>query len=92
MRITFFKLPGHNVFDYQPRYYDPEKEEFEARVAKAKQEVGAIPEGEYRPTIKGQFRRRYASDRLRKGRRYSNLRLFVIIGILLVIAYYLLYY
>jgi hypothetical protein len=39
--LKFFKTPKHKQFNYQPRYWDPEKEEFEKRVAAAKQEAEA---------------------------------------------------
>ena len=31
MKIVFFKRPKHKQFNYKPRYWDPEKEEFERR-------------------------------------------------------------
>lgn len=42
---SFFKVPQHNVFDYKPRYYDPEKERRrellnEMRIAQGKEPVG----------------------------------------------------
>jgi hypothetical protein len=33
-RISFFKTPKHKVFNYTPRYWDPEKEAREARSGK----------------------------------------------------------
>ncbi len=29
---SFFRLPAHNVFHYEPRFYDPKKEEREKRL------------------------------------------------------------
>ena len=31
MKFVFFKIPKHKKFNYRPRYWDPEKEEFEKR-------------------------------------------------------------
>jgi len=31
MKIVFFKRPKHKQFNYKPRYWDPEQEEFEKR-------------------------------------------------------------
>lgn len=31
MQLSFFKLPKYKVFDYQPRFYDPDKERWEER-------------------------------------------------------------
>lgn len=38
MKIVFFKRPKHKQFNYKPRYWDPEKEEFERR----KQELDSM--------------------------------------------------
>jgi hypothetical protein len=35
-RISFFKTPKHKVFNYTPRYWDPEKEAREARHEKSR--------------------------------------------------------
>jgi hypothetical protein len=34
-RISFFKTPKHKVFNYTPRYWDPEKEVKESRNEKS---------------------------------------------------------
>ncbi|MCQ2235784.1 MAG: hypothetical protein MJZ18_02175 [Bacteroidales bacterium] len=31
MGLSFFKLPKYKVYDYQPRFYDPDKERWEER-------------------------------------------------------------
>lgn len=92
MKITFFKLPRHSVFDYQPRYYNAEKEEFEARIARAKQEAGLLPEGQRVSRIQGQMKRRIGNERASRLQVKSNIRIILIIGLLLAIAYWLLYY
>ncbi|MDD2491718.1 MAG: hypothetical protein PHV12_05945 [Bacteroidales bacterium] len=33
--FNFFNVPKHKSFNYQPRYYDPKKEELEGRVKAA---------------------------------------------------------
>lgn len=43
----FFHIPKPKQFDYRPRYYDPEKEEWERRRAELRGE--RTPEGEYVP-------------------------------------------
>jgi hypothetical protein len=35
-RISFFKTPKHKVFNYTPRYWDPDKEAREARHEKSR--------------------------------------------------------
>lgn len=43
--LGFNKINKHKRFDYVPRYYDAEKEEFEARVKATKERVKAEKEG-----------------------------------------------
>ena len=84
----FIKLPGHKRFEYSPRYWDPEKEEFEERVRQIKQEMGHdVPRDPNKTTIKrGSFRQVRQQTKVR-ATRSSNLRLVVILATLLVIAY-----
>ena len=84
----FIKLPGHKRFEYSPRYWDPEKEEFEERVRQSKLEMGIdVPRGSNRTTIKrGSFRQARQQAKI-KASRGSNLRLVVILAVLFIIAY-----
>jgi hypothetical protein len=84
----FIKLPDHKRFEYTPRYWDPEKEEFEERVRQIQQEMGiGVPRDPNRTTIKrGSFRQVRQQTKLRASRN-SNLRLVIILAILLIIAY-----
>ncbi len=85
---TFIKLPGHKRFEYTPRYWDPEKEEFEERVRQIKQEIGIeVSRDPNRTTIKrGSFRQVRQQTKIRASRN-SNLRLVVILAVLFVITY-----
>ena len=38
-RLSFFKTPKHRVFNYQPLYYDAQKEDLDKRVARALAEL-----------------------------------------------------
>lgn len=84
----FIKLPGHKRFEYTPRYWDPEKEEFEERVRQIKQEMGIdVPWDPNKTTIKrGSFRQVRQQTKVRASRN-SNLRLVIILAALFVIAY-----
>jgi hypothetical protein len=86
----FIKLPDYKRFNFQTRYYDEEKEEFEQRVEEAKRKAG---DGEkvYVPNIKGQMRSSFKKDSIRRSRQ-SNIRLILIITALIAIAYYILFY
>ncbi len=85
---TFIKLPGHKRFEYTPRYWDPEKEEFEERVRQIKQEIGIeVSRDPNRTTIKrGSFRQVRQQTKIRASRN-SNLRLVVILAVLFIITY-----
>ena len=84
----FIKLPGHKRFEYTPRYWDPEKEEFEERVRQIKQEIGIdVPRDPNKTTIKrGSFRQVRQKTKVRASRN-SNLRLVIILAALFLIAY-----
>lgn len=84
----FIKLPNHKRFEYAPRYWDPEKEEFDERVRQSQLEAGIdVPRDSNRATIKrGSFRQVRQQTKIR-ATKSSNLRLVVILAALLVIAY-----
>ena len=95
---SIFKSPEYRKFDFKTMYYNAEKEELMLRVEKAKREVGKSKatnnEGEYVQNIKGQMKKhidRQIQPVRKRAERMSNMRLFVIIVILSVVAYYLFY-
>ena len=101
MRLpTIIRLPNHQKFEFKPRYWNPEKEELEARVERAKREVGkgtyTDKKGNYVPNIKGQMRGTYMSGPYQNVRKResqkSNMRFVIILAILGLIAYYLFYF
>lgn len=51
------RLPKNKRFNFQPRYYDPIKEEIEERTSRIKQEIGSSREY-YREHISSGFRSR----------------------------------
>lgn len=98
MKINFFKLPSHRVFNHIPIYYDQAKEEQQERANRIKQELGVESETQdnsrasIENRIKGKIR--YRRDPLfsvaRKEKNKSNRRLLIIILVLLALAYYML--
>ena len=89
--LGFFKDPGHRVFNYKPRYYDPEEEErkrmfgdVDGSNEKAKEEGKYVPGS----SIRGAWR-----DGNYKRTRTAHSRTQAIIGIvtLLLIAIVLIY-
>lgn len=88
MKITFFKIPKHRVFNYKPVYYDAEKEELKERVRKIEDEINQQnSNSEYvfkRENIN--FRKAVKADEERREVKLPNKRLFVYAAILLFIA------
>lgn len=87
----FFKIPQHRQFNYQPVYYDEQKEKLEERIKNIEQEYG-IKHGDenIRSMTKGSFSHYY--DRKRKTQRYSTTRLIIIIAFLAFVGYYLFFF
>lgn len=78
--LRFNRLPKNKKFDYKPRYYDPEAEE-RARRKNPKLEKGSF--SSHRPNI-------LLDDGRRQARVGQNLRIFLIMGILIVGVLYFL--
>ncbi|HKK66965.1 MAG TPA: hypothetical protein VJ946_02095, partial [Bacteroidales bacterium] len=78
MRFTFIKIPRHRVFQYDPIYYNPEKEERKNRERRIRQEIGDTVEEQgdrgYTERIRGGMRRRIKShfEVTRSERKKSN--------------------
>jgi len=89
----FFRLPQHKRFNYQPLYYDEEKEKREERIRAIEREMGIKhdeSDGKYMPSIgRGSFSS--MQTRRRKSQRYSNLRLVILIILLFFITYFILF-
>lgn len=83
--FNFFKRPQHQKFDYRPRFYDPEKEEREARLAKYRNEDHTES---VKNRISAGFKRRSASGYGGVDAKRSNMRLIAILIVLLFLTYY----
>ncbi|MEO1254283.1 MAG: hypothetical protein AAFY41_05290 [Bacteroidota bacterium] len=59
---SLFRLPKHQQFRIQPRYYDPVKEEIRERTERIKEEMEGKESGDYKPS-KINFKRKKASQR-----------------------------
>ncbi|MCU0448983.1 MAG: hypothetical protein MUC97_03935 [Bernardetiaceae bacterium] len=88
IKISLFKTAKHKQFSYQPRHYDPDKEEFEQRVAAAKAQAGVNEEGN---TVEGRMRGaiRRQSRQTRKGADFSQL--IFMAGMMVTLAVYWFY-
>jgi hypothetical protein len=85
LKVKFFHLPKPKQFKYTPRHFDPVREERERLKAERRKEKG---EEAGSMSIHGAFTQRLASRR--KTKQSSNIRLIVIIGILGLLAWWLL--
>lgn len=88
MKFRFIKLSQNKSFDYKPMYYNPQKEELQQRIDRAKREAGSTDQP-YTPNIKGQFKPVFNRE-MRTSERKSNIRLVIIIAVLMGVAYWLL--
>ncbi|MFV0376846.1 MAG: hypothetical protein ACK5JD_06030 [Mangrovibacterium sp.] len=93
----FFHTPRAKRFNITTRYYDPAKEEMKEREERIKKELGIEEEKKeinenYRPAIKGQFRRGMGemSKTVAEERRKMNTRLIILV-LILSLAFYLMF-
>jgi len=89
--MPFIIRPGKaRRFDHVPIYYDKEKEEFEERINKIKDEVERKEKGESISSFKGQFGRPKSRYSLwfnpKKTKSFGGRSIFYVINIVLVIA------
>lgn len=89
--FSMFKNVRHKKFDYVPRFYDPEKEELQARVSKYDKDQAQNTEL-VKDRIRSGFRSRVPNNQsiVKQATMKSNIRLLLIIGILVVLSVLLL--
>ena len=84
MRIpTLSRLPKNKRFNFQPRYYDPIKEEIEERTSRIKSEMDVTTSDAYRENISAAFRRRSRAEKKSGVMQFA----FVILFLLIFIGY-----
>jgi hypothetical protein len=86
---TFFGSHKHKRFNFQPRYYDEQKEDLEQRIRQIESELGVDHGKAYVPKIRKGQMGNYIRKNRKKQSRQSNLRLFIIILVLSVVAWLL---
>jgi len=90
MGMRFVYTPRNKRFNFQPRYWDEEKEELDNRVKRIKQDMGLLENNEpFVPHIKGQMKRGYFK-KAQEAKRRSSIRLIIILLVLGALMYYLL--
>ncbi len=85
-----FKMPGHQRFEYRPRHFDPDKEEFQRRV-KSNEVLSYDDKDELRFRMAASIRRKrmYSKGTGATSMR-SNITVAIIAVVLSMIAYMLL--
>lgn len=95
--FSFYKQRKPRQYDHKPIYWDPRKEDLEMRERRVRRELGMQESLEnYKPDIKGSFvegtthlKRSQSKGHTERSRRYSNVRLGVILAVLIVLFYVL---
>ncbi|MBC8344594.1 MAG: hypothetical protein ISR55_04850 [Bacteroidetes bacterium] len=82
---TFFKLPGYNVFEYRPRYFDEKKD----RREKAERSIKIKKRAFERDSILVDNFRRDKADIRKKSILLSNIIRIIIVILFCGICYYL---
>ena len=93
LKFTFFKTREPKRYDYYPRYYDPDKEDLENRIKRAKAELGIKDdegntirqEIKFKKTVDDNWRQ----GMVRQSHFSANVRLVVILIALCGLFYYI---
>ena len=91
-KLSLFKLPNrHRRFDYMPRYYDPKKELLENKIKQAQLSKGEGVEGQVAREIrfKSEMQDKWGNSDYKAQSLRSNIRLILILGIVILIFYYI---
>lgn len=90
---SFFKQNLPRQFNFVPRHWDPEKEARADRLRRIKREMGIVDKGDnYVPGIKKGTMTNYFKQKDKRVRRYTTIRLIVIVLILTLISYFFFYF
>ena len=57
--MAFLRTEKPRPFQYIPRYYDEQKENLKERIERVKNDLKTEENGEYKPNIKGKFKKRH---------------------------------
>lgn len=93
-----FKIPSHRKFQYDPRFYDPEKEALERRIKMAELDAEDKEEAlNQAQKVKFQHRWKSASSdrnfytRIHHQKSMMRIRFFIILNILLLLVIFAIY-
>lgn len=97
MISKFFHTPGTRKFNMKPRFYDPDQDEREAREMRIRQELGLnepakSENGEYRPNIRGQFRKTDGWQRSDSSAKVAQQRRLLWLILILAVVVFLMFF
>lgn len=87
MISSIFKTSKNKRFNFKPRYYDEAKAELDARLKSIKKDIELQEKNQIQ---KGLLQSNWRRNKLIKEQKKSNNRLVIIIGVLLLVAYWIL--
>lgn len=88
MEISFFKIPKHKKFTYNPLYYNQEREELQDRIKRIEREEKSGKNDNYTSgSIKGSFQ--HLRSLRSRSQRSSSVRVIIIALILLAVVYFI---
>ena len=91
-RLTVLKLPQTKRFEYSPRHFDERKEKLEKRKKQIAQDLGLNEDSERvkrEINFRANLEASYDKNPYHKTSAWTNIRLIVIMGILLMVCYYI---
>ena len=78
---SFIKIPKNKSFEFIPRYYDQEKEQYDEKVERIKREI---------ETGRKEIKFKHTAQRPFNQYNYSSIRFIIILALLLLVFYWLL--
>jgi len=91
MMKFLFKQPKPRQFDYKPRFYNERKERLQARVEAIRKEQEGKEGASSAEALRSRMQSAWRSDERRTAVKRSNRSVFIIVGLLVIIAYLVLY-
>lgn len=82
-----FKQPQHRRFDFKPRFYNESKERLEARVEAIKREMELEDAEHTELGLRSRMQSSWKKQDVKKSQQSSNRNVFIIAGLLFIIAY-----
>jgi hypothetical protein len=73
---SLFRIPNHTRFNYEPRYYDPVREELDVRVKQIKKEMEREKHLDMRTSMRESFERR------KKASRYAGVNQIIVLTLI----------